>query len=164
MLRNAEQFLSEAIQIIRNTSAIYIREGIFYKSVNSKFNGSGFKPFEDYENQLIEVKKTIYPSLSFLNLQQKEFIQQLESEEKVLFYLKIPSWFAINTPFGKHSPDWAVLVKRGIKTWLMVFDLLSGAENDSSRQHCVKKHFDALGIQYCQFRSLEDLHKFINPI
>ena len=39
---------------------------------------------------------------------EREFMQSLEDNVDVKFYIKLPSWFKIDTPVGKYNPDWAV--------------------------------------------------------
>lgn len=165
MLNNPEQYISDVIQIIIEILPKYIKDGIRYRSAGSTFDLRKFKPYEDYENQLLEVKKTIYPHLPFSTAEERDFIAQLESQTNVLFYLKIPTWFSINTPFGKHKPNWVVLLKRGRTKLLAAIDFLNEASNDSTtaaKQHSVKQHLNVLGVDYYQLILPENFDTFVH--
>ena len=52
--------------------------------------------------------KTIYDYVAVDSEVEREFMQSLEDNADVKFYVKLPSWFKIDTPVGKYNPDWAV--------------------------------------------------------
>ena len=41
---------------------------------------------------------------------ERRFAKDLESNEAVKVYAKLPAWFKIPTPLGSYNPDWAVLI------------------------------------------------------
>ena len=43
---------------------------------------------------------------------EKEFVAQLETDARIKFFMKIPLWYFIETPAGKYSPDWVIIVER----------------------------------------------------
>ena len=42
---------------------------------------------------------------------QRSFAEQLEKNEAIKVYAKLPGWFRVPTPLGPYNPDWAVPVK-----------------------------------------------------
>src|SRR3954451_25271887 len=42
---------------------------------------------------------------------ERTFAEQLEKNESVKVYAKLPAWFKVPTPLGSYNPDWAVLVE-----------------------------------------------------
>jgi len=52
--------------------------------------------------------KTIYDYVTVDSEVEREFMQSLEDNADVKFYIKLPGWFKIDTPVGKYNPDWAV--------------------------------------------------------
>jgi type III restriction enzyme len=42
---------------------------------------------------------------------ERTFAEQLEKNEAVKIYAKLPGWFKVPTPLGTYNPDWAVLVE-----------------------------------------------------
>ena len=55
-----------------------------------------------------EHAKTIYDYVTVDSEVEREFMQSLEDNVSVKFYIKLPGWFKIDTPVGKYNPDWAV--------------------------------------------------------
>ena len=46
------------------------------------------------------------------------FAQACEDNEDVLFYIKLPRWFRIETPVGPYNPDWALAYRTD---WVLYF-------------------------------------------
>ena len=44
---------------------------------------------------------------------ERKFAEALESADEVAVYAKLPKGFAIPTPVGNYSPDWAIAFKKG---------------------------------------------------
>ena len=82
---------------------------------------------------------------------EKTFAEQLERNEAVKVYAKLPGWFKVATPLGAYNPDWAILVDAGgqerlyfvVETKGSLFaDDLRDVENAKIR--CGAAHFQAL--------------------
>ena len=94
---------------------------------------------------------------------------QLEKNEAVKVYAKLPGWFKVPTPLGTYNPDWAVLVEKdGAERLYFVVETKSGLFADDLRDkegakiECGKAHFKALEVrekpaEYLVARSLEDV-------
>lgn len=44
----------------------------------------------------------------------KNFAESQEYEDGVVVYTKFPNGFYVNTPMGKHNPDWAVVLRKEV--------------------------------------------------
>lgn len=42
---------------------------------------------------------------------ERRFAEELEANEAVRVYAKLPGWFKVPTPLGTYNPDWAVLIE-----------------------------------------------------
>jgi type III restriction enzyme len=71
------------------------------------------------------------------------FAQACEDNEDVLFYIKLPRWFQIETPVGPYNPDWA-LAYRNDKVLYFVAETKKTGNTDH--------------VQLGMLRPLEDLH------
>lgn len=93
------------------------------------------------------------------------FAQACEDNDDVLFYIKLPRWFQIETPVGAYNPDWA-LAYRNDKTLYFVaetkktgsgdhvqLDLLRPIED--LRIECGKRHFK--NFEEVRFRVVSSL-------
>jgi len=79
------------------------------------------------------------------------FAQACEDNEDVLFYIKLPRWFQIETPVGPYNPDWA-LAYRNDKTLYFVAETKKTGDGDHVKLdllrpiedlkiECGKRHF-----------------------
>jgi type III restriction enzyme len=86
----------------------------------------------------------------------------------VLFYIKLPRWFQIETPVGPYNPDWAVAY-RDDTTLYFVAETKKTGNGDHVQRHllrpledlrieCGKRHFKNFEqVQFRVVRTLEDL-------
>jgi type III restriction enzyme len=99
---------------------------------------------------------------------EKTFAENLEQNENVLVYVKLPRWFKIDTPLGSYNPDWAVVVKdeSANKKLFFVVETKGNVLSESLRStekakiHCGKKHFEAIG-NFAQFTVVSNFDDFI---
>jgi len=96
------------------------------------------------------------------------FAQACEDNEDVLFYIKLPRWFRIDTPVGPYNPDWAVVYKNDHVLYFIAetkktgngdhvqLDLLRPIED--LRIECGKRHFKNFEeVHFKVVSSLEEL-------
>lgn len=99
---------------------------------------------------------------------ERTFAQTCEDNENVLFYIKLPRWFQIETPVGPYNPDWA-LVYQNDKTLYFVAETKKPSNSDHVQLNllrpiedlkieCGKRHFkDFDQVQFKVVSSLEEL-------
>jgi type III restriction enzyme len=106
-----------------------------------------------YLNNLIEVKKSVYDAIEYDSEIEKRFAESLDMRDDIKLFVKLPSWFKIDTPIGTYNPDWAI-VKQGDDTLYLVretkgikdFEKLRNIETDKIR--CAKRHFRELQVDF----------------
>jgi type III restriction enzyme len=85
---------------------------------------------------------------------EKKFVQDLESMERVKFYIKLPGWFTIETPLGTYNPDWGVVFNGDKRLYFVAESKKSKEEEDLRLRerlkiNCGMKHFDQLdGVEF----------------
>ncbi|MCP8339393.1 ATP-dependent zinc metalloprotease FtsH [Clostridioides difficile] len=91
---------------------------------------------------------------------------KLEKDEEVKVYVKLPSWFEIDTPIGGYNPDWAIpMEENDIKKLYFVVETKGSLDDDDLRKrerdkiNCAKEHFKALesGIRYVVETDFDDI-------
>ena len=112
-----ELFIKRTSDIInRNKSAAMVK-GIKYHKVDDYykmeeiFNDEGLYGHKDktvLENQSV---KHVFDHVIFDSKGEKLFAEQAEQDENVLVYAKLPTTFKIDTPYGKYSPDWVLVMR-----------------------------------------------------
>lgn len=158
-LKNPQQYMEEALKIIHREMKNCIKDGIKYE----RLGDNEFYSQELFENKELiayfteeqEKLKSVYTHLVFDSKVEEKFAENLENNENVKLYVKLPDWFKISTPIGSYNPDWAILYENNEKEQRLYFvvetkstldeDERRGNENIKIR--CGRKHFEALKTQ-----------------
>ncbi|MBL7224434.1 MAG: hypothetical protein ISS72_11320 [Candidatus Brocadiae bacterium] len=56
--------------------------------------------------------KTIYDRIPCDSDIERDFVKALEGRQDVELFVKLPSWFTLETPVGNYQPDWAIVMKQ----------------------------------------------------
>ena len=100
---------------------------------------------------------------------ERSFAEQLENNESVKVYAKLPGWFKVPTPLGSYNPEWAVLVELdGAERLYFVVETKGSLFADdlrtkeSAKIKCGEAHFEALAIgdnpaRFVKATKLEDV-------
>jgi type III restriction enzyme len=93
---------------------------------------------------------------------ERQFARDLDNNENVRLFVKLPSWFKIDTPIGRYNPDWAFVTERDEKLYF-VRETKSTLDSDERRTKenqktaCGRKHFETLGVDYDVVTSLAEV-------
>lgn len=98
------------------------------------------------------------------------FAQACEDNDDVLFYVKLPRWFKIDTPVGSYNPDWA-LAYRNDKTLYFVAETKNTGRGDhvqldllrpieDLRIECGRRHFK--NFEEVRFKVVNSLDQLLN--
>ena len=77
---------------------------------------------ERYWDNLYEVRnlnKTPYDYVEFDSKVEQEFAEALDDNKSVKYFLKLPSWFKVDTPVGPYNPDWAIVFEQDARIYLV---------------------------------------------
>jgi type III restriction enzyme len=103
------------------------------------------------KNMLKVSEKSVYEHVVYQSDTEKSFAEQLEKNEAIKIYAKLPAWFKVPTPLGTYNPDWAVLVEKdGTERVYFVVETKSSLFTDDLRDResgkikCGEAHFEAL--------------------
>ena len=72
---------------------------------------------------------------------------------RIKLFVKLPSWFKIDTPVGEYNPDWAI-VKHGDETVYLARetkgtkDFLKLRNSEADKVRCGEKHYETLGVSF----------------
>lgn len=171
--RNPQEFIELAAEVINRTKRRALVDGIKYQRVgdDAYYAQELFerKELTGYLKNLIEAKRSVYESVVYDSDVERNFAEQLEQNEAVRVYAKLPGWFVVPTPLGGYNPDWAVLVEKdGAERLFFVVEtkgelLLDGLrEIEKGKIECGKAHFRALAVHenpavYTVVPTLDDL-------
>lgn len=154
--KNPQQFIEVASQVINNAKKLALVDGIKYQRIgdNDFYAQELFLDGEimGYVSSMIESKKGVSDHVVYQSGTEREFAEQLESNESVKVYAKLPAWFKVPTPLGHYIPDWAVLIeKNGVDRLYFVVETKSttmgGAlrPDEAAKIDCGAVHFEEIG-------------------
>ncbi len=154
--KNPQQFIDIAAESINRAKRLAIVDGIKYQRIGdqSYYAQELFSTEEltGYLKNMLATEKSVYEYVVYDSpVVERTFAEQLEHNEAVKVYAKLPGWFQVPTPLGTYNPDWAVLVQEedGERLYFVVetkgglfSDDLGGRE--SAKIECGKAHFKAI--------------------
>ncbi|EOK4050744.1 restriction endonuclease subunit R, partial [Escherichia coli] len=151
--KNPQQFISEAIGRINYCKRLSIVDGIKYYPLKGEVYAQSLfmdKELTGYARNLFETSsKSVYEYVPKDSEVEGRFAQELEEQDEVKLYVKLPGWFKIPTPLGTYNPDWALVIEdNGEEHIYFVVETKSkhiglGHEEDA-KIACGTAHFSAL--------------------
>lgn len=150
---NPENFIVQVSSIINAIKAQSIVSHIIYNKLDEVWDEEAIFLDSDIQGimgeNVFEAKKHLYDKVRVDSDIEKYFARDLDVQENVEMYVKLPGGFYINTPVGKYNPDWAIVLNepnhkhiyfiaetKGVSDNITLS--LKGVENakiESARQH-----------------------------
>jgi type III restriction enzyme len=154
--RNPQQFIELVGEAINRAKRLAIVDGIKYQRMGDDCYYAQ-ELFEQEElmgylkNMLTDTQKSVFEHVVYDSDTEANFATQLENNEAVKVYAKLPGWFKVPTPLGTYNPDWAVMVEvDGTERLYFVVETKSSLFTDDLRDResakitCGEAHFKAL--------------------
>jgi type III restriction enzyme len=172
--RNPQQFVELAVESINRTKRLALVDGIRYQRIgDEEFYAQELFEMEEltgYLKNMLNSTKSVYEQVVYDSAGvEKRFAEQLEKNDAVKVYAKLPGWFRVPTPLGTYNPDWAVLVEKdGLERLYFVVETKSSLftddlrDRESAKIECGKAHFKALAVdqnpaEFVTARNIDDL-------
>jgi len=114
--RNPQQFIELVAEIINRAKRLALVDGIKYQRIGTEdyYAQQLFETEElsGYLKSMIDANKSVHEQVIYQADTERTFAEQLENNEAIKVYAKLPGWFRVSTPLGPYNPDWAVLVEK----------------------------------------------------
>ena len=156
--RNPQKYIEEVTKIIKKNLRSMVVDGISYSKMRGEDNAYLIEMFKNDEllaylnDKIVESKKSPYNYAICDSDVETRFAKEFENREEVKVYVKLPSWFKIETPIGSYNPDWAVVINESDEERLYFVvetkgksDISLLREEERTKIMCARKHFEALG-------------------
>jgi len=174
-LNHPQAFIDQVSALISASMKELLVEGVEYQKMGDRLYE--MRRFEDGEVEtfLSGVHEVQHPDKTLFSHividsdsgPERRFAEDCEDNDDVLFYIKLPRWFTIETPVGEYNPDWA-LVLRGDRTLYFVAETKSTGEADDPagellrpvermKFECGRRHFRQ--FEEVQFRRVARLRE-----
>jgi type III restriction enzyme len=177
-VNNPQAFIEYAADAINAVKRELLVEGVEYLKVDGQVyelrRFAGDDLMEVFESNVIAVgkpEKTLFSHIVIdsSSSPERKFAEACESNDDVLFYIKLPKWFVIDTPVGQYNPDWA-LAYRNDKTLYFVAETKDTGKKDSValdllrpieqlKIECGRRHFK--NFEEVQFKVVKSLAELI---
>ena len=172
--RNPQLFMDQAAEAIMRTKRLALVDGIKYQKLGDQHYYSQelfeMQELTGYLKNTLDTQKSVYESVVYDSAGvEKTFAENLEKNEQVKVYAKLPSWFKVPTPLGTYNPDWAVLIEvDGQERLYFVVETKSSLWWDDLRHKegakikCGDEHFKAIStpekpMKFVKATKVEDI-------
>ncbi len=169
--KNPQQFMALTAREISRAMHELMLDGIKYERIESfwdmrRIEEDAEKGMLRYLNNLYQVRnkdKCLFDYIEFDSDVEKQFAQDLDNNERVKLFVKLPNWFKIDTPIGPYNPDWA-FVTEGDERLYFVRETKSTLDSEERRTkenqkiHCGERHFQTIGVDFDVVTSLSEVN------
>ena len=171
---NPEDFIIKVSNLINEQKATVIIEHITYNKLEDAYDTDIFTEPELKSitlNNSIEVNKNLYNYLVFDSDVEKKFGEDLDRNENVSVYVKLPKGFYINTPVGHYNPDWAIAFNEGsVKHIYFVAETKGSMETmqlksiEQAKIDCARVHFKAISSDSVQYDVVDNYQSLLDKV
>lgn len=164
---NPEEFIHNAKGLINSVKASVVVEHISYNKLNEQWDGGEIFINRGitgvYDQNLIDTPNHhLYDKLRYDSDIERNFAEELEKQEAVEVFVKLPKQFYIDTPMGHYNPDWAIAFHddAGVKHIYFVAETKGVGDGqldvgvkgiEKAKIECARKHFAKINNGRCVY-------------
>jgi type III restriction enzyme len=156
---NPQRFLDRVAAVLKHELHRLIVDGIKYERIPGDGAHAAWEMVLFRNEELIsyldalQVNKSVYEYVVYDSDVEREFARTLDRREDIRLFVKLPSWFKIDTPVGEYIPDWAILKHDGQALYLVretkgTRDFLRLRNAEADKVRCGQKHFEAIDVPF----------------
>lgn len=174
---NPESFIAQVSNIINGVKAQNIVSHIIYNKLDEVWDEDAIFADGDIQGiigeNVFDAKKHLYDRVRVDSKTEKRFASELDIQNDVEMYVKLPGGFYINTPVGKYNPDWAVVLNepdqkhvyfiaetKGVSDSIQL--TLKGVEN--AKIESAREHFKVISNNEVKYDVVDSYEKMIAKI
>ena len=172
---NPEEFIAKAIRLIKEEKANMIVEGITYNYTNGTYQKEIFTAEHSGDlTRAFRAKKHVQDYV-FTDGYAKDgksverrFAEDMEKASEVCVYAKLPRGFAIPTPVGNYSPDWAIAFHAGsVKHIFFIAETKGTLESfclkpiEQAKIRCARKLFNEISTNAVRYHDVKDYQSLL---
>ena len=172
--RNPEEFILKAAKLINNQKATQIIEHIAYNKLDAAYDTDIFTS-ANLRGKLglnaMEASHSLYSHIIYDSDNERKFAGELDINEKVAVYVKLPGSFFISTPVGKYNPDWAIAFREGsVKHIYFIAETKGNTDTmelrgvEAAKIACAKAHFAAISSQSVTYDVVDSFAKLMELV
>ena len=174
---NPEEFIRNAIKLIKEQKATMIVEHISYNRTEQTYDTDIFT--QEKSRQTVDkaypAKKHILDYVFTDSKGERQFAEDLDKADEVCVYARLPRTFQIPTPVGNYAPDWAIAFNdnMGVKHIFFIAETKGSMESmqlkgaEKAKIECAKKLFNNISsskVRYHEVTSYQNMLDEINSL
>ena len=176
---NPEEFITKVIRLIKEQKATMIVEHISYNQIEGRYDSAIFtaekssQPFEKAFRAQKAIQDYVFTDGYAANGEsvERKFVTDLDAAEEVVVYAKLPKGFAIPTPVGSYSPDWAIAFQEGsVKHIYFVaetkgtMDSMNIKPIEKAKILCAKRLFNNISTSHVRYSAVNSYQELLKVI
>ena len=177
-VNNPQEFIERTSNLINAVKRHLLVEGVEYLKIDGhiyemrRFEEDDWKQFFESNVRAVNNQdKTLFSHIVIDSNSgpERKFAEACENNENVLFYIKLPRWFEIETPVGRYRPDWALVYRNDRTLYFIAETKYAGARQDPGhvllrpieqlKIECGKRHFK--NFEEVQFKVVKSFTELI---
>jgi len=176
---NPEEFISKTVRLINEEKATMIVDDIIYRESAEGYSSEIFTVNKnaDYAKAYAAKKNVqdyVFADGYSTESVERRFAEDMDLDENVVVYAKLPRGFQIPTPVGNYAPDWAIAFQKGtVKHIFFVAETKGTMESlnlkpiEQAKIKCAKKLFENMSsrdVVYHDVDTYQHLLDIMNAI
>ena len=154
---NPEEFIIKAAGLINDEKATAIIQHITYNTLEERYDTDIFTEPTikgKLDVNVMKARRHLYDHIVYDSTKERDFASELDTNEDVAVYVKLPSSFYISTPVGRYNPDWAIAFYEGTVKHIYFVAETKGSLDSFKLNHitpieqakidCAREHFKAI--------------------
>jgi type III restriction enzyme len=172
---NPEEFIAKAIRLINEQKSTMVVEHIRYDEIAGAYD-SGIFTAEKHEQSIDKAFKAqkhiqdyVFTDGLAKNSVESRFATELDNADEVCVYAKLPKGFAIPTPVGNYSPDWAIAFNNDSVKHIFFIAETKGTMNslqlrpiEKAKIDCAKKLFNELSTSQVKYYDVDSYQSLMD--
>ena len=174
---NPEESITKVIRLIREQKATIIVDHITYDTIEGIYDSSIFtaekhgKTFAQAFHATKAIQEYVFTDGTAEDSVERRFVKALDGSQDVNIYAKLPKGFAIPTPVGHYSPDWAIVFHEGhIKHIYFVAETKGSMQTmdlrpiEKAKIDCAEKLFCKLSNGLVKFSGVKNYQDLMDKV
>ena len=154
-----QRFMDAVANILKYELHRLLVDGIKYERIGGAGSEAEWEMMLFKNEELVsyltalQVQHSLYEYVVYDSEIEREFARKLDQRQDIKLFVKLPSWFEIDTPVGKYNPDWAIVKHDGQAMYLVretkgTKDFLKLRTSEADKVRCGQRHFEAIGVPF----------------
>lgn len=171
---NPEEFIAKIIRLIKEQKAELIVEHISYNQIEGEYDSTIFTAekhtsFDKAFQAEKHIQDYVFTDGTAEKSVERRFAEELDGADEVCAYAKLPRSFAIPTPAGDYSPDWAIAFYEGkVKHIYFIAETKGTMESrklrpiEQAKISCAQKLFHQLSAEDVVYHEVDSYQSLLN--